>query len=342
MREIIIKENEAGQRFDKYLKKYLSEAPGSFLYKMLRKKNIVLNGQKASGSEKLKAGDCVKLFLSDETVDKFSRNAKKQESFTASKELPVIYEDEDILVLNKPAGMLSQKADRKEPSVVEYVTGYLLESGKLSEDDLRTFRPGVCNRLDRNTSGLIVAGKSLAGLQEMSALFKERTLKKYYLCIVKGCIRKSAHIRGYLKKDEAANQAVVVRTLKEAQQEEDYRPIETEYAPIAFHPEITLLKVHLITGRTHQIRAHLSGQGHPVLGDYKYGDRAFNDRYKKKYQITSQMLHAYELVLPEDMGERFSSLSGQRFFAEVPPVFYRLIKETAWQHGIQEALEVQH
>lgn len=336
MKEIVIKKNESGQRFDKYLKKYLPEAPGSFIYKMLRKKNIVLNGKKASGNEKLSEGDQVKLFLSDETIAKFSKGADETFSYVTSDELEVIYEDDHVLFLNKPSGMLSQKADKKDISVVEYVIGYLVGTRAVTEDELHTFRPSICNRLDRNTSGLIVAGKSLIGLQIMSEAFKERTLKKYYLCFVKGKITEPAHIKGYLYKDEKTNKVDILMRESEGSSQ-----IETEYVPVAYTEEMTLLKVHLITGRTHQIRAHLSSIGHPLLGDYKYGARAWNDKYKSLRGISAQMLHSYELILPQ-MPEPLDTLSKQRFQAAVPEIFYRLIKETAWQHGTQEALEVQH
>ena len=173
MKEFQIRDNEAGQRFDKYLSKLLRNAPKSFFYKMLRKKNITLNGKKATGNEKLEAGDQVKLFLSDETFDKFSQQDKAARAVTT---LDVLYEDADVLLINKPAGMLSQPDDTKEPSMVEYVIGYLLEKGELTEEDLWTFRPSVCNRLDKNTSGIIAAGKSLVGLQELSELFHDRTV----------------------------------------------------------------------------------------------------------------------------------------------------------------------
>ena len=335
MKELIIHDNEAGQRLDKLLRKYLSEAPGSFIYKMLRKKNIVLNGKKATGNEHLKKGDSVKLFLADDTIAKFQAAGKTvEESIKNTVKLDIIYEDQNVLLINKPSGMLSQKAKETDVSVVENVTAYLLESGQLTGEDLRTFRPSICNRLDRNTSGLIVAGKSLAGLQQMGDLFKKRTLKKYYLCIVKGTITEPAHIKGYLAKDEKTNKVQLFK-------EEHGLPIETEYVPIAWNKEMTLLKVHLITGRTHQIRAHLAGTGHPLLGDYKYGNKNWNDRYKKEWKIKDQVLHAYQLTLPV-MKKELENLSGKTFYAKVPEVFWKLIKETAWEHGTQGALEVLH
>ena len=154
--------NDTGQRLDKFLGKLLNEAPKSFIYKMLRKKNITLNGKKATGNEILALGDEVKLFLSDDTIAKFQ--STKSVIYPTTK-LDIIYEDEDVIFLNKPAGMLSQKADDASPSMVEYLIGYLLKEKKLSENDLDRFKPSVCNRLDRNTSGLIAAGKSLSGLQ---------------------------------------------------------------------------------------------------------------------------------------------------------------------------------
>jgi len=319
MQEIIVTANEAGQRFDKLLAKYLNEAPKSFLYKMLRKKNIVLNGKKATGNEKLEVGDSIKLFLADETISKFS-NLSVQKTKTP---ISIIYEDDNILLVNKPVGMLSQKAEAKDESLVEHVITYLLESNQLTEEDLRKFKPSICNRLDRNTSGLVVAGKSLIGLQKMGELFKERSLKKYYRCLVVGEVKEKQYIKGFLVKDEDANKVMI-------SQEEisDSLPIETEYEPLWTNGNCTLLEVHLITGRTHQIRGHLASISHPIIGDYKYGNRKLNDRYKEKYKLESQLLHAYRLELPE-LSKPFERISNRHFVAPLPKLFDYILRMEA-------------
>ena len=206
MREIMISKNEANQRLDKFLNKLLKEAPAGFYYKMLRKKNIVLNGKKASGNERLKEGDRVKLFLSDETFQKFCH---PKSTLRTNQRLDIIYEDQDVILINKPVGMLSQKAKAEDVSLVEHLISYLLENGSITEEGLLTFSPSVCNRLDRNTSGLVAAGKSLVGLQTLSAWFRDRTMEKYYLCLVCGKMEQGQYISGYLKKDERKNQVQV-------------------------------------------------------------------------------------------------------------------------------------
>ena len=164
MRELVISKYEAGQRFDKFLAKYMELAPKSFFYKMMRKKNITLNGKKAAGNEKLEKGDTVKLFLSEETIEGF-REKKKRAVHTGAK-LDILYEDEQVMLINKPAGMLSQKAEKGDISMVEHLISHLLDTGEVTEEMLKTFRPSLCNRLDRNTSGLVAAGKSLAGCSQ--------------------------------------------------------------------------------------------------------------------------------------------------------------------------------
>ena len=316
MRSIMVNKNEAGQRLDKLLAKYLNLAGKGFLYKMMRKKNIVLNGKKCDGSEKLAEGDEIKLFLADETIEKFSEVKVQKVKKT---KLHIIYEDEHVVLINKPSGMLSQKAQEQDESLVEYLIDHLLDSGKLTKEDLRSFRPSVCNRLDRNTSGLVAAGCSLAGLQKLSAMFKDRSLHKYYLCVVSGSVREKKRIEGFLKKDEKTNQVTI------SQRElPDSAPICTEYEPLIETDSYTLLKVTLITGRTHQIRAHLASIGHPIVGDMKYGNPKVNEEAKRQYHIHSQMLHSWKLVFPQ-MEEPLAHLSGKSFTAPLPGEFTRVL-----------------
>ncbi len=313
MREIEIKPNDAGQRFDKYLKKLLCNASGSFIYKMLRKKNIVLNGKKADGSEKLKSGDFVKLFLSDETYLKFTVNSEVvQKEYEALRKLPVkdlqvVLEEDDILVINKPAGLLSQKANPNDISANEWILAYLIQTGKLSFEDFMTFRPSICNRLDRNTSGLLIAGKSLKGLQEMAKVLQERTVKKYYRCIVAGEWKETTYLKGYLTKDEASNRV----TITDTKISDESKEIETEYRPVTNWKGYTELEVHLITGRSHQIRAHLASVGCPIIGDTKYGDTSVNRYFRDQQKLRFQLLHAYRMELED----------GRVLIAEVPAKF---------------------
>ncbi|MDO5415756.1 MAG: RluA family pseudouridine synthase [Lachnospiraceae bacterium] len=326
MQALKINEYEAGQRLDKLLAKYLNLAPKSFLYKMMRKKNITLNGKKCDGSEKLAVGDEIKLFLAEETIGKFSQVKESGAESTAGKRrLDIIFEDSNILIVNKPSGVLSQKAKESDYSLVEEIINYLVESNHIRVEQLRTFRPSVCNRLDRNTSGLVVAGKSLAGLQIMSEVFKDRSIHKYYQCIVSGKIREKQVIAGFLKKDEAANQVSIYPV-----ETEGSVPIMTEYVPLAGNDSYTLLAVTLITGRTHQIRAHLASIGHPIAGDYKYGKPSVNEAVKKKYHIRSQMLHSWKLVMP-GLPAPMEALSGRTFEAPLPDAFQRMREGEGFQ-----------
>ena len=309
MKTVRVTRQEAGQRLDKYLGKYLSRAPKSFLYKMLRKKNIVLNGKKAEGREKLAEGDEVTLYLSDETVAKFREKTDRQDeerrgrSYDGEREgegevfsriqLPVVFEDENILVANKPVGLLSQKADRSDVSLSEYITDYVMTPEQQRES---TFRPGICNRLDRNTTGLVAAGKNMESLQYLNRLFRERDLEKYYLCLVKGKVLTRENIDGYLKKDQSHNRVSI-----SARKMEGAVRIITVYEPLANifwkGKDYTLLKVHLVTGKSHQIRAHLQSMGHPIAGDTKYGEKSLFHLFKKEFGVRYQLLHAWKLCL---------------------------------------------
>ena len=232
------------------------------------------------------------------------------------------------MFLNKPVGILSQKASQQDLSLNEWLIGYLLKNGKLKEKELETFCPSVCNRLDRNTSGIVLCGKSLTGLQALSALLKGRGMEKYYHCICMGRIREEKTIEGFLIKDEKENRVMI---LKEAA--DGASPILTRYVPIEISQNHTLLEVELITGKTHQIRAHLSSMGHPILGDPKYGGTVSDREKRADIHPKSQLLHAHHVCFPskeeaEDQWPEFAGalnpLLGKTITAPEPKEFQKI------------------
>ncbi len=326
MQQITIGPNEAGQRLDKFLHKYLPNAGSSFLYKMLRKKNITLNGKKAEGKETLAQGDVIRTFFAEDTFSKFAGKEdvsvdiyQYNKAFDTLKGIKVLYENEQMLVLNKPAGILSQKAKDADLSLNEWLIGYLLNSGCLDAKQLHTFKPSVCNRLDRNTSGLVLCGKTLSGSQNLSEIIRTREVSKFYRTICVGQLNKTVDLDGYLIKDERSNKVTVSVNKKIAEQTDsgskEADAIRTVIRPLASNENYTLLEVELITGKTHQIRAHLASIGHPLIGDYKYGRREVNDSFKKKFQLEYQLLHAYRLEMPD----------GREIIAPLPNQFQKIM-----------------
>lgn len=311
MQEFIIQKEEAGQTVMKYLARLLPEASMGLLRKSMRKKNIVLNGKKIEGREKIAAGDSVKVWFSDETIEKF--RGKKEES--PKRDYPdfeawVLYEDENIVILNKPAGLLSQGDTSGAPSLNEALL--------VSRESGGSVTPSICHRLDRNTSGLVIAGKTVRGLQEMNALIKARALTKVYQALVYGKTPPSGILKGYLVKDHERNQ---VRYTERA--EMGALPIETHYETLetveARGCLFSLVRVHLVTGRSHQIRLHFSSIGHPLLGDRKYGSRASLSA-SEALHIRRQLLHAASLTFPT-LSDDFAYLSGKTFTAPLPADF---------------------
>ncbi len=334
--------NQSEQRLDKFLHKYLPNASNGFLFKMLRKKNITLNGKKAEGNEILKEGDIISFYFSDETFEKFSghkadnrTNECSMNLMSADSQVPtyeyekayqtfnkenitILYEDSDVLILNKPAGILSQKAEAGDLSMNEWMIGYLLQTGKISPQELSLFKPSVCNRLDRNTSGLILCGISLKGSQTLSELIRKREIKKFYRTICLGKLTGKVILKGDLIKDTKTN------TVKVSDKGDS---IQTAYEPLEIlSPNATYLEVELITGKTHQIRAHLSSIGHPLLGDHKYGNKRFNNYAAENYQLKHQLLHAYRIEFPVLSG-CLASLSGKQIIAPLPEYFEKILED---------------
>lgn len=353
MYQRIITETEEGQRFDKYLRKLLPEAGSSFLYKMLRKKNIVLNDAKADGREKLVKGDVVAVYFSDETLRKFM-GASQQPHVTADghseyadradasltaitrlfNTISVIYENDHILIADKPAGLLTQKASAGDVSLNEWLIQYMLDDNQIKESQLKTFRPSVCNRLDRNTSGIVLCAKTVRGAQMLGKVLKERSIHKFYRLYVKGALTNEDVIEGLLIKDGKTNkvqinpiaQSIVIdnnEKFKSDNENEKESYIKTRYVPIRQYADMTLIEVELITGKSHQIRAHLASIGHPLLGDYKYGDREWNDKYRKQYGVKYQLLHAYKVEFPY-LIEPFTDISEKEFLAPLPEIFNKV------------------
>ena len=364
-----IEKNQANQRLDKFLGKYLSEAPSGFFYKMLRKKNITLNEKKAEGKEILRLGDRVTLWLADETIQKFGGYLPRQEEGDSGEKLyrqayrqlqgiKVLYEDTHVLILDKPAGVLSQQAREGDLSLNEWMIGYLLETGGMGCRELRLFRPSVCNRLDRNTSGLVLCGKSLPGSQALSELVRSRKVRKFYRALCVGGTEKTdwgneIEIQGYLQKDARSNRVTIITPESPCQKEAPEGKTQGEYIRTVYCPReqfsfpapspagklqksvgspkrktgvFTEMEIELITGKSHQIRAHLASIGHPLVGDGKYGDASVNQLFRQRFGLRWQLLHAWRLQFPALDGV-LAPLSEKSIQAPLPADFTAILRE---------------
>ncbi|WMM26904.1 RluA family pseudouridine synthase [Tissierella sp. MB52-C2] len=309
MREITIDKNENEQRLDRFLKKYLAEAPQGFVYKMIRKKNVKLNGTKVQPETTIYEGDKIQLYLSDETIDKFI--AKKEE--IRSKIIPnIIYEDNNIILINKPIGILSHGASKEfEENIVDSMVSYLIQKGDFVPRIQKTFTPSICNRLDRNTSGIIIGAKNYEALKTINEAMKNSKIRRFYKTIVKGNIKKEFMAEGFLSKDEERNRVTIYRD-----DVDGAKKIETIIKPLKNNKGYSLLEIELITGRTHQIRGHLSSLGYPVIGDRKYGDSDINKKFKEKYSLENQWLHGYKIEF-NGLQDELQYLNGKIFTSEV-------------------------
>ena len=301
---VIVTKNDAGQRLDKFLTKTYRNLPMALLYKAIRKKDIRLNGKRCEASSRLKEGDEIYLFLPDDALE---IAPPAYEFMHASKQLDIVYEDEHVLLLNKKAGLLVHPDDREfADTLIFRVQRYLYEKGEYDPADEQSFAPALVNRIDRNTSGIVIAAKTAAALRILNEKLKNREIQKYYLCIVHGSLaKKEDTLEAYLEKNEAQNRVYISDTQKQGA-----RTIRTRYRVLEEKNGFSLLEIHLLTGRTHQIRAHLASIGHPLLGDGKYGTNALN----KGTGFNKQALCSYRLrfEFTSDAGE-LAYLNGKEF-----------------------------
>lgn len=331
MKEIEITQKEENQRLDKFLLKYMDQASKGFLYKMLRKKRIKLNGGRAEGNELLQAGDTLQLYLAEETISSFMQ---EKQIAKAERHFGIVYEDDEILVVDKPAGLLThpEKSTDKD-TLIDQILYYLYQKGEYTPAAENSFTPALCNRLDRNTGGILIAGKTLRAVQMVNELIRERKLEKYYLTLVSGELGEAGEITGYLSKDAEKNQ---VRLSK---QEGFGAKTLTKYRPLAYANGFTLLEIELITGKTHQIRAHMQSIGHPIAGDRKYGDAAVNEKCRR-YGLSHQFLHAYRIFWREAAGLS-ADLAGKEMTAPLPKQQQAICEELFGRQAYQSKREEQ-
>ena len=319
MRELIIQKNDAGQRLDKILTKALPSLPPSLLYKSIRTKKIKVNRHRADGKQMLALGDTVQLFLAEEFFPTKEGAAAKTHALDAIKPaLSILYEDENIMLLCKRPGVcVHEDAAGNENSLILHIKAYLYQKGEYDPDSSQSFAPALCNRIDRNTGGIVIAAKNAEALRIMNEAIRERAIDKFYLCAVHGTLKKKeATLSGYLLKDEKNN---TVRVF-DKNPPRGAKDIKTRYRVLKERGDLSLLEVELLTGRTHQIRAHMAHIGHPLVGDGKYGV----NRDDRAHGYKHQALWSYRLRFSFSEGEThlLSYLSGRVFTVPTEEIYF--------------------
>ena len=299
MKTFIINKNDADQRLDKFLTKACPSLPKSAMYKYIRKKRIKVNGKRAEISTRLLENDKIELYINDD----FFEGIPQKERNTLS-DVDVAYEDENILIANKPFGMVVHEDESGDKdTLINRIISYLIEKNEYNPDAENSFVPALCNRIDRNTAGLVIAAKNAVALRIMNEKIKEKEIEKSYLCIVHGCPgKKSGTLKSFMKKDSSKNRVFVYDVPKP-----DAKTAITKYSVLESKGNLSLMEISLITGRTHQIRAHMAHIGHPLLGDGKYGTNELNRPYKAKHQA----LCSYKLQFAFKDENALSYLNGK-------------------------------
>ncbi|MBE6592746.1 MAG: RluA family pseudouridine synthase [Ruminococcaceae bacterium] len=314
MRIITVKKNDAGQRLDKFLGKAVKGLPASMMYKLIRTKKIKVNRKRTDQKYVLCEGDEIQLFIKEEFFDSPEKDLGALERIVPK--LDILYEDDNIMLLNKRPGVLvHEDSEAGENTLIMHVKAYLCQKGEYDPYTEQSFAPALCNRIDRNTGGIVIAAKNAEALRLMNEKIKNDCLTKTYLCLVHGTPKKKeAELRAYLRKD-SKNNTVEVRDREFAGSKE----IITRYRVLKSDGEISLLEVDLITGRTHQIRAHMSHIGHSLVGDGKYGV----NREEKTRGYKYQALYAYKLYFKKTEEENsLSYLEGRTFALDKSDIWF--------------------
>ena len=316
MREFIIKKNDAGQRLDKFITKALPSLPPALLYKSIRLKKIKVNRHRADGKQMLVEGDTVQMFLAEEFFPAAGVSAESKALGGIKPNLSILYEDENIMLLCKRPGVcVHEDSEGNENSLILHVKAYLYQKGAYDPDDSLSFAPALCNRIDRNTGGIVIAAKNAEALRIMNEAIRDREIDKFYLCAVHGVPeKKTATLSGYLIKDPAKN---TVRVF-DKNPPKGAKDIKTRYRVLATAEGLSLVEVELLTGRTHQIRAHMAHIGHPLLGDGKYGinrtDRAMGYKHQALWSYRLRFSFSGDHLLSYLKDKEFSVPKSEIYF----------------------------